>query len=60
MRIRVTQFIETLDLGSKDLDKEPLREALESCIETLSKVRNQGNGKTNKGIILLDQFFSVP
>lgn len=60
MRARLTNFIETLEQGRKDLDKLPLRQALEDCIETLSKVRNHGNGKNNKGIILLDQFFAVP
>ena len=58
--MRVAIFLEALSQAHRDLANDLARKALEDCIETLSKVRNHGPGKTNKGLILLDQYFSVP
>ena len=33
---------------------------MNDCIKKLTKIRNAGAGKSNGGIILLDQYFKVP
>lgn len=60
VRQRVNVFIDTLSQASVDLSEHGNRKGLRKAIETLSKVRNNGPGKHNYGLILLDQFFAVP
>lgn len=59
-RMRVAIFLDAIAQSLKDLGKDSIGQALDATIQTLSQVRNNGNGKSNKGIILVDQFFAVP
>jgi len=60
--LRLGAFIHALALASSQLASEqPKFSALQSAVETLSKVRNyHGHGRSKRGIILLEQFFNVP
>ena len=59
--------VAALDKADKELETDPAMKLqypswmkIEQAIDTLSKVRNRGPGKHNQGLILLDQYFSVP
>ncbi len=61
VRKRVVAFIDSLNLAAYELSKlmNP-RKNLCTSIQILSRVRSQGPSKNNQGLILLDQYFSVP
>ena len=61
VRFKVTAFMSALSQAQSLLGSEKkVKKALQSAIEKLSHVRNHGPGKNNLGLILLDQYFSVP
>ncbi len=58
---RVSTFIDTLNLAANELTRDlSSRKSLTTTIQILSRIRNQGPGKSSNGLILLDQYFSVP
>ena len=55
---KIDYFIACIDNALLELSSE--QKSMTACIRTLSKIRNAGAGKSNGGIILLDQYFKVP
>ena len=55
---KIDYFITVLDNSTNELTTD--QKSMTECIKTLSKIRNAGAGKSNGGIILLDQYFKIP
>ena len=57
-KLKIDNFIKCLETAQMEISTEP--KSMTACIRTLTKIRNAGAGKSNGGIILLDQYFKVP
>ena len=60
VRQRIKAFTDGVLAAADQLKKDQSRKSITASIEALSLIRNQEPGKTSQGLILLDQFFTVP
>ena len=57
---KIVTFVEALSLAAVQLGSSSTQMGIKGAIDTLSKVRIQGQGRLGNGLILLDQQFTIP